>query len=487
MHSPPFEECMTYCSSCPSYKIEKGRWTNEHDLLERTTIDTQYNACSTNFSHMDVPDFNRTPSSTDLSGHQRSTCHHWSRIPFYHSTQELHPWGCLVHGFAGKRSKFLNRLTKSRTGTFENFNLVALHQAVFLRRLNDFDKVPEPLYSMISKSDTMSQYDTLFTHKCQHQETDATSVNSGFPPLTPPVKPPRSPDRKDPLQECLSKDVSLHESNLSRERKFAFESFRSLVSGPSAEGKSSTLLAYVYNKLVECQKVKSVVQQPTTASSANVTSAKTQTPISATSCSALRQPEAHHRQSSLKEPISLDKLTSSMSWQPDNFTFVPVSSWTTFSSTSTSASQRSLRSRTPLRTSLHGPRSHSTRLRAVCSSETSTNDKRARFRSPQPSDRGHSSQRHHSARHSAFNQSDDHLSTHHESSSERSFLIKNNRIRDYLLAPSVLPCGFQASASSHDFKQESLSPPRSRLATQVADLSRQSMSGIEAQASPGLH
>jgi hypothetical protein len=86
-----------------------------------------------------------------------------------------------------------------------------------------------------------------------------------------------------------------------------------------------------------------------------------------------------------------------------------------------------------------------------------------------------------------FNQSDDHFPTHHVSASERSLLIKHDEVQDYLLALSVLPYGFQASASSHDFKQESLSPPRSRLAKQVADLSRQSMSGIEAHASPDLY
>ena len=52
---------------------------------------------------------NRTPSSTDPSGHRQSPGNHWPSAPFYHPTQELHPWGCLVHGFAGQRNKTSNR------------------------------------------------------------------------------------------------------------------------------------------------------------------------------------------------------------------------------------------------------------------------------------------------------------------------------------------------------------------------------------------
>jgi hypothetical protein len=61
---------------------------------------------------------NRTPSSTDPSGHRQSPGNRWPSAPFYHSTQELHPWGCLVHGFTGQRSKTPNRSTKSRAGIF---------------------------------------------------------------------------------------------------------------------------------------------------------------------------------------------------------------------------------------------------------------------------------------------------------------------------------------------------------------------------------
>ena len=56
---------------------------------------------------------NRTPSSTDPSGHMRSPGLRWSAAPFYHPGQDLHPWGCLVHGFIGKRSTDPNSAPRS--------------------------------------------------------------------------------------------------------------------------------------------------------------------------------------------------------------------------------------------------------------------------------------------------------------------------------------------------------------------------------------
>jgi hypothetical protein len=47
---------------------------------------------------------NRTPNSTDPSGQMRTPVSRWPHAPFYHASQELHPWGCLVHGFLRKRS-----------------------------------------------------------------------------------------------------------------------------------------------------------------------------------------------------------------------------------------------------------------------------------------------------------------------------------------------------------------------------------------------
>ena len=61
---------------------------------------------------------NRTSSSSDPTGHNRTPCLRWPNAPFYHSTQELHPWGCLVHGFVGKRNKNPNSASRGRPGLF---------------------------------------------------------------------------------------------------------------------------------------------------------------------------------------------------------------------------------------------------------------------------------------------------------------------------------------------------------------------------------
>jgi hypothetical protein len=61
---------------------------------------------------------NRGPSSTDPSGHHQSPCLRWPKAPFYHSGQELHPWGCLVHGFVGKRSEDPNSGHRAKPGIF---------------------------------------------------------------------------------------------------------------------------------------------------------------------------------------------------------------------------------------------------------------------------------------------------------------------------------------------------------------------------------
>jgi hypothetical protein len=61
---------------------------------------------------------NRTPSSTDITGHMRSPGARWPNAPFYHPSQQLHPWGCLVHGFVGKRSQDPNSAPRAHPGIF---------------------------------------------------------------------------------------------------------------------------------------------------------------------------------------------------------------------------------------------------------------------------------------------------------------------------------------------------------------------------------
>ena len=61
---------------------------------------------------------NRTPASTDPTGHSRSPATRWPGAPFLHARQELHPWGCLVHGFLGKRSTDPNSAPRSYPGIF---------------------------------------------------------------------------------------------------------------------------------------------------------------------------------------------------------------------------------------------------------------------------------------------------------------------------------------------------------------------------------
>ena len=61
---------------------------------------------------------NCCPSSTDPSGQMRSPVARWTSAPFYHASQELHPWGCLVHGFVGKRSENPNSAARANPGIY---------------------------------------------------------------------------------------------------------------------------------------------------------------------------------------------------------------------------------------------------------------------------------------------------------------------------------------------------------------------------------
>jgi hypothetical protein len=44
----------------------------------------------------------------DANGHWETPVSRWPNTPYYHAQQTLHPWGCLVHGFVGKRSTAQN-------------------------------------------------------------------------------------------------------------------------------------------------------------------------------------------------------------------------------------------------------------------------------------------------------------------------------------------------------------------------------------------
>ena len=61
---------------------------------------------------------NQTASSTDPSGHNQSPCLQWPQAPFYHARQEFYPWGCLVHGFVGKRSENPSSGARAYPGIF---------------------------------------------------------------------------------------------------------------------------------------------------------------------------------------------------------------------------------------------------------------------------------------------------------------------------------------------------------------------------------
>ena len=61
---------------------------------------------------------NHTPSSTDPSGHFQSPCKRWPNAPFHHATQQMFPWGCLAHGFVGKRSENPNSAPRAYPGIF---------------------------------------------------------------------------------------------------------------------------------------------------------------------------------------------------------------------------------------------------------------------------------------------------------------------------------------------------------------------------------
>jgi Reverse transcriptase (RNA-dependent DNA polymerase) len=61
---------------------------------------------------------NRSPTSSDPTGTNRSPETMWPLAPGNHPSQELHPWACLVIGFVGKRSTDPNNAPRGALGIF---------------------------------------------------------------------------------------------------------------------------------------------------------------------------------------------------------------------------------------------------------------------------------------------------------------------------------------------------------------------------------